>query len=79
MTEDKLVEIIWVDARFSCNSWLDIEEAKKITLAETQTRGTILREDDDSVTVYQNINKSDSDVAHCVTIPKGCIKSIREL
>ena len=79
MAEDKLVEIIWVDARFSCSSWLCMEEAKKITLAETQTRGTILCEDDDSITVYQSINKSDSDVAHCVTIPKGCIKSIKEL
>lgn len=79
MAEDRLVEIIWLDARFSCSSWLDIEEAKKITLAETKTKGDVLREDDDSITIYLSINKSDNDVAQCVTIPKGCIKSIRDI
>jgi len=75
----RTVEIIWLDARFSCSTWMDIEEAKKITLAETQTRGTILCEDEGSITLYMNINKSDNDVAHCVTIPKGCIKSIKDI
>jgi len=79
LAEDRTVEIIWLDARFSCSSWMDIEEAKNITLAQTKTRGMVLCETEDTITIAQNINESDNDVAHCVTIPKGCIKSIRDL
>lgn len=70
-----IVEIIWDDAQASAvESW---EEEAGQVVAPTTTVGYLVAKDRRSYTVASLINLNH--VAHCITIPKGCVRLVRYL
>jgi hypothetical protein len=73
------VEIHWKDAA-SDSSWRD--RSRKLKLAEVIHRGWIVAEDGESVTLAAGIvlgHSGVTDCGDCISIPRGCIISIREI
>lgn len=70
-----IVEIIWEDAQASAvDNWA--EEAG-VAVTPTTTVGYLVAKDRRSYTVASLINLNH--VAHCLTIPKGCVLDVRYL
>lgn len=73
----KMVLIEWVDSNI-LHGWITIEDAKRANIALSQSVGFLLWEDNEKVIIV--FSKSDSDsVLEVKAIPRGCIKSIKEL
>lgn len=71
------VEVSWIDAR-SFGAWMPRSEARKKKLVETWTVGRLAKNTKSHVVVAQNVNDMD-DLSDIILIPKGCVKSIKEL
>lgn len=78
----KVVKVTWID---SCNSnmnWLlieDIKNWKNIEPISIYTYGAMVQEDENYIVVAQNYGKEPEQCSNLTSIPKGCIKEIKEL
>lgn len=73
----KEVTVIWKDSRAYGNHWYDGEETKEFTSAVIQTKGFLIAEDSNQLTVAQSVD-DDSNSHNIMVIPKGCIKKIKK-
>ena len=76
MTE-KMVLIEWLDSNIM-HGWRTEEEVKEDILAHCKTIGFLIAQNDKCITLTMGISDFGS-VLESITIPKGCIKSMREL
>jgi hypothetical protein len=72
---NRVVLIDWEDSNVT-HGWIPIEEQDE--LARCQTVGFVVREDTQKITVTLG-NSNYNNTMERLTIPKPCIKSIREL
>ena len=78
----KIVKVTWID---SCNSnmnWLLMEDIKNwsdIEPIKISTYGILVQEDDDYIVIAQNYGKDPEQCSNLTSIPKGCIKELKEL
>lgn len=77
MKRQKMVLIEWVDSNIM-HGWRISEEANEDTVAHCKTVGFLKSQDDEKITLVMGESDFGS-VIECITIPKGCIKSIKEL
>ena len=72
----RLVLIDWEDSNFE-HGWLSIDQVTGI-LITTESVGFIIFEDETRISIAQNKSGIDTFMG-IITIPKSCIKSIRQL
>lgn len=76
----KVVRIDWTDSCASDLSWTFLEDLKEnIGPIIITTYGIVLQETDKVITVAQNYGYNPEQVCSLMTIPKGCIQSIKEI
>ncbi len=73
----KMVLIEWVDSNI-IHGWRESQDVVEDRIACCQTIGYLEREDNEKVVLIMGISNYGL-VFECITIPKGCIKSIRIL
>jgi len=72
----RVVLISWLDSNVT-HGW-DLKDDVVNDVAHCETAGIVYAEDEDKITVVLAESDCDSTLER-LTIPKGCIKSIREL
>ena len=78
----KIVKVTWIDSTASNLSWLMMDDVKNWTDVETiliYTYGALIHQDDNYVVIAQNYGKDPEQCCSLMSIPKGCIKDIKEL
>lgn len=76
----KVVRIDWIDSCASNLSWTFPEELKENVLPIIiTTYGVVFQETDKFITVAQNYGYNPEQVCSLMTIPKGCVQSIKEI
>ena len=75
----KVVRIDWIDSCASDLNWVFVEEFNKVEPIKITTYGVLFQETDDAITVAQNYGHNPEQVCSLMTIPRGCIKSIKEI
>ena len=73
----RLVLVEWVDA-ISNSGW----HSPKKELCEVSscvTVGFLLYDEEDIITIAQNINITSGNIGDTISIPKGCVKRVRTL
>jgi len=74
------VEVTWVDAASDRNGWQPIgDEEAKPTQQVIYTIGYLLEKTDRYVHLAQSISESMDQTAERITIPAGCVLSMRRL
>jgi len=71
----KVLKISWVDSTFH-DGWQQ-KEIVDCSLSTCETVGILIKEDKDSITIAQS--ESENSWGDRITIPKCCIKKVREL
>jgi len=72
----KIVKITWVDS-YAEHGWCRIDELTMIPPL-VESVGYVLQRNRVSITIVQSISDTEH-YDHVMTIPRGCIKSIKEL
>ena len=76
----KVVRIDWIDSCASNLSWVFLEDLKEnVEPIIITTYGVVFQETDKVITVAQNYGYNPEQVCSLMTIPKGCIQSIKEI
>lgn len=76
----KEVKIIWIDSCASDSHWTLLEDGfDDVEPIEIRTYGVIIKETDNYIVVAQNYGINPEQVCNLMSIPKGCIKEIKEL
>ena len=76
----KVVRIDWIDSCASNLSWVFPEDLKEnVEPIIITTYGVVFHETDKAITVAQNYGYNPEQVCSLMTIPKGCIQSIKEI
>lgn len=76
----KVVKIDWIDSCASNLRWILSEELEEtIEPIIITTYGIVIQETDKVITVAQNYGHNPEQVCSLMTIPKGCIQSIKEI
>lgn len=78
----KIVKVTWIDSTASNLSWLMMEDVKNWTDIEPMliyTYGALIQQDDNYVVIAQNYGKDPEQCCSLMSIPKGCIKELKEL
>lgn len=77
---DEFCYVEWVDASGQEATWIDRSESLKNSGVSTiRSAGIILTEDDDHVTLVQNIDERFDNVGPTMSIPKSAIIKRRRL
>lgn len=76
----KVVRIDWIDSCASNLNWAFPEDFKSnVEPITITTYGVVFQETDKVITVAQNYGHDPEQVCSLMTIPKGCIQSIKEI
>ena len=78
----KIVKVTWIDSTASNLSWLMMDDIKNWTDVEPMliyTYGALIQQDDNYVVIAQNYGKDPEQCCSLMSIPKGCIKELKEL
>lgn len=76
----KVVRIDWIDSCASNLNWVFPEDLKSnVEPIIITTYGVVFQETDKVITVAQNYGYNPEQVCSLMTIPKGCIQSIKEI
>lgn len=78
----KIVKVTWIDSTASNLSWLMMDDVKNGTDVEPiliYTYGALIQQDDNYVVIAQNYGKDPEQCCSLMSIPKGCIKELKEL
>ena len=75
----KVVRIDWIDSCASKFNWTFSEDLKEVEPITITTYGIVFQETDKVITVAQNYGYKPEQVCSLMTIPKGCIQSIKEI
>ena len=76
----KVVRIDWIDSCASNLSWVFPEDLKEnVEPIRITTYGVVFQETDKVITVAQNYGYNPEQACSLMTIPKGCIQSIKEI
>lgn len=78
----KIVKVTWIDSTASNLSWLMMDDVKNWTDVEPMliyTYGALIQQDDNYVVIAQNYGKDPEQCCSLMSIPKGCIKELKEL
>lgn len=78
----KIVKVTWIDSTASNLSWLLMDDVKNWTDVEPMliyTYGALIQQDDNYVVIAQNYSKDPEQCCSLMSIPKGCIKELKEL
>lgn len=78
----KIVKITWIDSTASNLEWMmldDIKKWKDIEPLIIYTYGALVQEDDNYIVIAQNYGKDPEQCCSLMSIPKGCIKELKEL
>ena len=76
----KVVRIDWIDSCASNFNWTFLKELEgDVEPIAITTYGVVLQETDKVITVAQNYGYDPEQVCSLMTIPKGCIESIKEI
>lgn len=70
----RLVEVLWWDAQAKALDWEEKVDGKAV---KTASVGYVVHDLDEAITLVAVVNENH--VAHAITIPTGCIESIRDL
>ena len=73
----KLVKIEWIDSRGVTPTWEDKDNLEPLLPAKCQTVGWLIESTKTYKTVVQSIGEEE--VLGRITIPTGCITSVKEL
>lgn len=78
--KDRVVKIEWIDSCASDMSWVLLcELADNIEPIFIVSYGVVIRETDECITIAQNYSNNPEQVCSLMTIPKGCIKSVKDI
>ena len=77
MKRNRMVLIIWVDSNI-VHGWISPGEASSHHVAEAQSVGFFVKEDDKEIVIAMGESETGL-LIECKAIPKGCIKSVKEL
>ena len=72
----KIVLIEWVDSNLF-HGWVD-KDGESFGVAECKSVGFLLKKHRSEITLALSRSKQDQ-VSQCITIPRGCVKSIEVL
>lgn len=75
----KIVEVEWLDAQTGFSQPLNLEELEKESPLHTFSVGYLLKEDEEKVILGFMMFGSEGFFKHWQLIPKGMIKSIKEI
>ena len=78
----QIVKVTWIDSTASNLSWLLMDDVKNWTDIEPMliyTYGALIQQDDNYVVIAQNYGKDPEQCCSLMSIPKGCIKELKEL
>lgn len=78
----KIVKVTWIDSTASNLNWLMIDDVKNWTDVEPiliYTYGALIQQDDIYVVIAQSYGKDPEQCCSLMSIPKGCIKELKEL
>lgn len=76
----KLVKIVWNDSILDTSGWADLDTYdfnNHLKSMRMETVGYLIKATDEAVFVAQTV--ANNQIASVVSIPSGCIKSIRKL
>ena len=73
----KLVMVEWEDSAF-INGWLSRQQAQDCDVSHCVSIGIVVRDDDNVVAISLGVSDN-GNVCDGISIPKSCIKRIREL
>lgn len=77
----RVVRIDWIDSCASNMEWTLKDEIgeKNIEPIRITSYGIIIKENDDYITVAQNYGFNPEQMCNFMSIPKGCIKKIKNI
>ena len=78
----KIVKVTWIDSTNSNLEWLmldDIRNWKDVEPLYIYTYGALVQEDDNYIVIAHSYGKDPEQCSSLCSIPKGCIKDIKEL
>ena len=78
----KAVRVEWIDSCASNHNWLlksDIDNWTDVEPISIFTWGVLVQEDDNYIVVAQNYGTDPEQCCNLMSIPKGCIKDIKDL
>lgn len=78
----KIVKVTWIDSCASNLDWLMVEDVKNWSDVEPitiYTYGALAQEDENYVVIAQSYGKNPGQCCSLMSIPKGCIKEIKEI
>ena len=78
----KIVKVTWIDSTASNLNWLMMDDVKNWADIEPMllyTYGALIQQDDNYVVIAQNYGKDPEQCCSLMSIPKGCIKELKEL
>ncbi len=77
MKKNKMIWVKWVDAN-EMQGWAGIEEVKLDVLPVVDSIGFLFSDDEEKIILVSSHSNFDAYIGR-LAIPKGCVKSIREL
>ena len=78
----KIVKVTWIDSTASNLSWLMMEDVRNqgdVEPMNIYTYGALVHEDDNYIVVAQSYGKDPKQCCSLMSIPKGCIKELKDL
>ena len=78
----KIVKVTWIDSTASNLSWLMMEDVRNqgdVEPMNIYTYGALVHEDDNYIVVAQSYGKDPEQCCSVMSIPKGCIKELKDL
>jgi len=78
----RVVRVEWIDSCASNHNWLlksDIDNWTDVEPISIFTWGVLVQEDDNYIVVAQNYGTDPEQCCNLMSIPKGCIKDIKDL
>jgi hypothetical protein len=75
----KIVEVSWIDSTALADGWRDKQTYIEMSNLECTTVGYLIYESDDIIVLAMSHNPENDDVNHCYTIPRVCVKEMKEI
>lgn len=78
----KIVKVKWIDSCASNLNWIpkdNVDNWENIEPITIYTYGALVQEDENYIVVAQNYGINPEQLCSLMSIPKGCIKEIKEI